>query len=120
MMTVGVLMGEAGAPLLIIAGIGVAPVFPTVMAVLAKLFADDIDLAMTATMTTMGIFVAPANILLGAIVHQARILFTQTHGDAGVGMGYAAGYMFLALSCFGALASTLLLRARQKKAGQLV
>jgi fucose permease len=120
MIITGVLIGENGVVLLVLAGIGIAPVFPTVMAVLAKLFADEIDLAMTTAMTIMGITVTPANLLLGGIINRARLMFTDTYGEAGVGRAYAAGYMFLGICCIGAFIFALLLRSRQKKLGQLV
>jgi len=120
MIVAGVLIGEAGTPLLVIAGIGIAPIFPTVMATIAKLFSDEIDLAMTAIMTAMGIILVPANLLIGGIVNQARVIFTSSHGEAGVGMAYGAGYIFLGLCCFGSCVFALILKRRQKKTGFLV
>jgi fucose permease len=120
MITVGVLAGEAGTPLLAIAGIGTAPVFPTVMAVLAKLFSDEIDLAITAVTTIMGIILVPANILLGGIINQLRLLLTDIYGEAGVGMAYSAGFLFVGLCCFTSFTFALILRANQKKSGKLV
>lgn len=120
MITLGVLCGEKATPLLIIAGIGVAPLYPTVMAVISKLFAEVIDLAMTAVTTIMGVFMIFVNFLLGGIVFLSRLIFTKIYGDAGVGMAYAAGCFFLGLCCFGAAAFAVILRKRQKKAGQLV
>lgn len=120
MIAVGVLCGESATPLLVIAGIGVAPLYPTVMAVIAKLFSDTIDLAMTAITTIMGIFMVLVNFALGGIVYLSRLIFEERHGEAGVGMAYSAGYLFLGVCCFGAAAFALVLRKRQKKAGQLV
>jgi len=120
MVTTGVLLGPAGSPLLILAGIGVAPLFPTVMAVIAKLFSDQIDLAMTAVLTIVGVIVVPVNFLVGGIINQARVIFTDAYGGPGLSMAYAAGFLFLGLCCFGAFASALALRAKQKKAGKLV
>ena len=120
MTVAGVLFGEPGTVLLVIAGIGVAPIYPTVMAVIAKLFSEEIDHAMTAVMTFMGMFMILANFLIGGIVYLARQVFTVTHGDDGIGMAYATGYLFLGLCCFGAAAFAIALRSRQKKAGMLV
>jgi fucose permease len=120
LIVIGVLTGRAGAPLLVIAGAGVAPIFPTVMAAIAKLFTDEIDLAMTSVMTAMGIILVPTNILIGGIVNQARVILSASHGEAGVGLAYASGYMFLGLCCFGSCLFTLILRKRLKNAGQLV
>ena len=120
MITAGVLGGEAWAPLLFIAGIGIAPIFPTMMAVTAKLFSDEIDLAMTAITTIMGIIMVPANLLVGSIIHQTRPVLTSIYGEDGVRLAYSAGYLFLGLCCFGAFVFIMLLRRKQKKAGQLV
>ena len=120
MIAAGVLTGEKGTVLLIIAGVGVAPVYPTMMAVMARLFADDIDHVMTAVLTIMGAILIAGDLMLGEIVYVSRQIFTVKHGEAGVGMAYAAGYLFLGLCCFIACAFTFVLRARQKKAGQLV
>ena len=116
----GVLLGEAGSPLLFIAGVAISPLFPTVMAVIAKLFADVVDLAMTAILTAIGVVLVPLNFLIGGIINEARLIFTDAYGDAGVRMAYQAGYLFVGLCCFGAFASALILRAKQKKAGMLV
>lgn len=120
MVTAGVLLGERGTPLLFIAGVGIAPIFPTVMAVIAKLFTDEIDLAMTSILTTMGIIMIPANFMIGGIVNQARLIFTESHGEAGVGMAFAAGYMFVGLCCFASCLFTIILKVRQKRLGQVV
>ena len=116
----GVLLGESATPLLVIAGIGTAPIYPAVMAVIAKLFPTEIDIAMTAITTFMGLLLILVNFLLGGIVYLSRLIFTDIHGEAGVGMAYAAGYLFLGLCCLIAFVFAMLLRRRQKKAGQLV
>ena len=120
MTVLGVLIGEPGVVLLIIAGVGVAPLYPTVMAVIAKLFSEEIDHAMTAIMTIMGVFFVAANLLVGGIIQLARSIFVDIHGDEGVGMAYAAGYLFLGVCCFVATLFAIILRSRQKKAGNLV
>ena len=117
---VGVLGGLTAAPLLAIAGAGIGPVWPTIMAVIAKLFYDEIDLAMTAVTTIMGIIIIPANLVLGAIINTARKIFAGTYGESGLRLAYSAGYLFVGLCAFGACTFALLLRKRQKKAGQLV
>ena len=121
LMTVaGVLLGEPGNVLLILAGIGIAPLYPTIMAVVAKLFSKEIDYAMSVMMTVMGMFMVVANLLLGGIIQLTRRIFTDSHGEAGVGMAYAAGYLFLGICCFGAFIFAMILRSRQKKAGNLI
>ncbi|MCL1828635.1 MAG: MFS transporter [Oscillospiraceae bacterium] len=120
MIVIGVLRGEAGVTLLIIAGIGIAPVFPTVMAVVSKLFSEELDVAVTSITTVTGILTIPANLLLGGIIQLARTAFASTAADAGVGAAYSAGYLFLGLCCFVSAAAATVLRSRQKKIGRLV
>jgi len=120
MITLGVVFGEGGAPLIILAGIGIAPIFPTVMAVIAKLFSDTIELAMTAIMTMIGIMTIPSNLMIGGIIRQARVSFTASYGQDGVAMAFSAGFLIFGTSCFIACIFTLVLRQRQKKAGKLV
>ena len=116
----GVIFGETATPLLIVAGVGVAPIYPTVMAVVARLFSGEIDAAMTAVTTIMGILMIIVNFLLGGIIYLSRLVFTELYGDTGVSMAYAAGYLFLGLCCLIAFVFALILRKKQKKSGQLV
>ena len=118
--TVGVLCGEAGTVILVIAGVGIALIFPTMMAVVAKLFKDEIDLAMTAVTTIMGLILIPANLVVGAIIQFTRPAFSDISGDDGTRLAYSTGYLFLGLCCFGACLFASLLRRAQKNAGRLV
>jgi MFS family permease len=117
---IGVAAGQSGVALLIIAGVGIAPLYPTFLAVVAKLFADDIYAAMTVILTVMGIISMISNLLLGGIVDGARQIFTPHYGDAGVGMAYSAGIMFLGLCCLVAFAATFVLYRELKRDGRMV
>ena len=120
MVIVGVLSGRTGVTVIVFAGAVVAPVFPTVMAVIAKLFADRIEHAMTAIMTTIGIIIVPSNLIVGVIINQIRLVLSDIYGDDGIRLAYSAGFLFLGLCCFGAFAFAMILRKRQKRAGMLV
>lgn len=95
--------GEAAAWLLALAGLGIGPVYPTVMAFLAKRYAGNSDTAITFTVTMIGVFGVLGNFLIGAITD---------------GFGYRAGYSTIgacALLC--AVAAALLYaRLRRDKA----
>ncbi|MDR1245774.1 MAG: MFS transporter [Clostridiales Family XIII bacterium] len=117
---IGVAAGRPGIALLIIAGIGVAPIYPTMLAIVAKLFADDIYTAMTVILTVLGIISMISNLMLGGIVDGARHIFTQYYGEAGVGIAYSAGIMFLGLCCLVAFAATLVLYRELKRDGKMV
>ena len=116
----GVLSGESGTILFVLTGVCMSPFYPTMMAVVAKLFPDEIDYAMTLLMAMMGLFVVIANLVLGGIIQLTRELFTDMYGEAGVGMAFASGFLFLGLCCFGAFVLALILRSKQMKAGHLV
>lgn len=120
MIMTGVILGEPATPLLYIAGFTIGPLYPTSMAIIAKLFKDTVDLAMTAIFTTLGIILVPANFIIGGIINGARLILADSHGAAGVGMAYSVGYLFIGSCCAGAFLFALTLRRMQKKAGQLV
>ncbi len=98
---IGVMLGRPGIFLLIAAGFGIAPIYPTVMAVLAKLFAGNIDSAMTATLTIMSVVVVAGSALVGGVVDGAKGLYALLGAGDPMRLGYAAGYLFIGL-CFAA------------------
>lgn len=100
----GVIMGEYGIVLLIISGFGIAIIYPTVMALLAKIFPESIDVVMTFVLTIMGISIVVGNFLIGAITDLFKIIFTNLHNvEIGIQYGYSMGYIFIgvcAIVCF--------------------
>ena len=120
MITLGVVFGEGGRVMIILSGVGIAPIFPTVMAVVAKLFSDTIELAMTTIMTMLGVLMIPANILVGGVISQSRVIFTDRYGEAGAAMAFSAGFLIFGIAAFLAFAFALTLRIRQKRLGKLV
>jgi len=116
----GVLLGKPGIALLVAAGFGIAPIYPTVMAVMVKLFGGMIETAMTVTLTVMGISIVVANFLLGAVIDLLRTAFTAHFGEQGVGMAYSVGYTVIGGFCFGSFAVTSILFKRLKKGSGLV
>lgn len=89
---IGITAGEPGAILLAAAGIGIAPVYPTVMAMIARRYRENSDTAITFVVTIMGIFTVLGNVVIGAII-------TAVTKYAGAGMGIVrgmqAGYLFI-------------------------
>ncbi|WP_115991368.1 MFS transporter [Cohnella lupini] len=97
-----IFIGEKGAILFAIAGAGIAPIYPTVMALIAKRYPKGTDTAITFTVTLMGIASVIGNLLIGFIIDGVRRLFSsEGGGDAAVGnasiIGLQAGYGFIAL-----------------------
>ena len=115
----GVLLGKPGLFLLVAAGLGVAPLYPTVMALLAKLFASNIDSAMTVTLSLMGVLLVFSNFMIGGIVEGFTWLFRGL-GDGATAAGYSAGFVFIGLCCVAAFLISLALYRRMKKDGGLL
>jgi fucose permease len=120
MLIFGTLLGRTGIPLVVATGIGVAPIYPTVMALVAKLFQDEIDTAITIVATSTGLFMVIANLSLGGLINRMRVIFTETHGDAGIGMAHSGGMIFLGICAFISCIAAVLLRRKLKKTNQLV
>ena len=102
---VAVLTGESAAWLLAVAGIGIGPIYPTVMAFLAKRYADYSDTAISFTVTMIGIFGVLGNFAIGAIFD----LF-----------GYEAGYYTAGGCALLCAAAAAVLFAKLKARGQLL
>ena len=89
-----VFIGEIGAILFAIAGIGIAPIYPTVMALLAKRYRKGVGTAITFTVTLMGMASVIGNLLIGVIIDYVKQLYGNHHGGELVGL--QAGYVFIA------------------------
>ncbi|WP_245809633.1 MFS transporter [Cohnella massiliensis] len=113
-------IGEKGAVLFAIAGIGIAPIYPTVMAMLSKRYAGGVDTAITFTVTLMGIASVVGNLLIGYIIEWVRQLFSA-RGTAGSELlGLQAGYGFIAVLALLCSATCLLLYVRLRQRQELV
>ena len=98
----GVLAGESGAFLFAAAGAGIAPIYPTVMAFLARRYKNDSDTAVSFTVIALGICCLPGNFLIGAIIDVFKNLYGTRGAQEGLAAGFKAGYLFIggcALAC---------------------
>ena len=91
-----ILGGENYAFLFAAGGIGIALVYPTVMAFLAKRYPNGSDTAITVTVTLMGIGSVIGNFLIGGIIEVVKG-FYRAESQIGVLRGLQAGYGFIAL-----------------------
>lgn len=109
-------IGPSGAFLFALSGVGIAPIYPTVMALLAKRYPNGADMAITFTVTMMGIGSVIGNFVIGWITEGFKQLFTSSQGpDTGLVVGLQAGYAFIgicALLC--GITAILLLRYERK------
>ncbi|MBM7651085.1 MFS transporter [Neobacillus cucumis] len=91
-----ILTGEKGAILFAISGVGIALIYPTVMAILAKRYPKGTGTAITFTVTLMGIASVIGNLLIGFIIDLVSKLFTSASGVENEVLGLQAGYGFIA------------------------
>ena len=98
----GILIGEKGSILYAVSGIGIALVYPTIMALLAKRYPKGTGTAITFTVTLMGIASVIGNFLIGIIIDTARIIADALGAVDSEIIGLKFGYGFigvLALLC---------------------
>jgi fucose permease len=115
-----VLIGKPAVFLLAIAGFGIAPIYPTVMALMSKIFKNNMDTALTFTLTLMGITIVIGNLLVGVITDSFKAIYTYYLGaDAGIKAGYSAGYMFIGLCCMICFGGTVALYRKLKRSNSL-
>ncbi|MBO7747176.1 MFS transporter [Paenibacillus sp. MWE-103] len=94
-----IIIGEPGAFLFAVAGAGIAPIYPTVMAMIAKRYPKGTDTAITFTVTLMGVASVVGNLFIGYLIEFVRGLFDggETGSAPGQLIGLQAGYVFIAL-----------------------
>jgi MFS family permease len=92
------IIGSSAVWLFALAGVGIAPIYPTVMALLAKRYQNGIDTAISFTVTLMGIAVVGGNFLIGAIIDFFKHWFSGIHGaEVSLTRGFQAGFLFIGL-----------------------
>ncbi|BCG56853.1 major facilitator superfamily protein [Paenibacillus sp. URB8-2] len=113
--------GEPGAFLFAAAGIGIAPIYPTVMALIAKRYRQGSDTAITFIVTLMGVSSVIGNYLIGAIITGIKNVVASS-GNAGEGLlaGLQAGYAFIGLCALLCALSAVPLYRYLKKRGELL
>ncbi len=89
-----IIIGEQGAILFAISGIGIALIYPTVMALLAKRYPKGTGTAITFTVTLMGIASVVGNLMIGFIIDFVSKFLSNGENEL---IGLQAGYGFIAL-----------------------
>ncbi|WP_245640117.1 MFS transporter [Paenibacillus dakarensis] len=116
-----ILIGQKAAILFAVAGIGIAPIYPTVMALLAKRYPTSTDSAITFTVTLMGIASVIGNLLIGVIIDGVGEFFQGTHGASeGSLLGLQAGYGFIGLLALLCSATSAILFFYLRKRKELI
>lgn len=91
-----ILGGEKLAFLFAAAGIGIAMIYPTVMAFIAKRYPHGSDTAITFTVTLMGVGSVIGNYAIGAVIEGVKRLY-GAETQIGLLRGLQAGYGFIGL-----------------------
>lgn len=113
--------GESGAVLFAAAGIGIAPIYPTVMAMIAKRYRENSDTAITFVVTLMGISTVIGNYAVGAIITYTKNKAAESFGDElGMLRGMQAGYAFIGVSALLCSVFSLVLYVYLKKRDEIL
>ncbi|MBD8499754.1 MFS transporter [Paenibacillus sp. CAU 1523] len=111
--------GEAFAFLFAVAGIGIAMIYPTVMAFIAKRYPTSSDTAITFTVTLMGIGCVVGNYMIGIIIELVKQLY-EADTQIGLLRGLQAGYGFIGLCAAICAVFSFILYMRLKKRKELI
>ncbi|WP_410770400.1 MFS transporter [Fontibacillus sp. BL9] len=116
-----ILAGEPGAALFAIAGVGIAPVYPTVMALIADRYRGNSDTAISFIVTMIGVGSVLGNYLIGAITGGIKQLFITSQGpEIGLLRGLQAGYAFIGFCAVICSLASLVLYLYLKKRKELL
>jgi len=116
-----IIIGEPGAFLFALAGVGIAPIYPTVMALLARRYMNNADTAITFTVTLMGIAGVIGNLAIGAITEWTKQLFAYGgHEEASLIAGLQGGYIFIGSCALLCSVTSLILFLMLKKRNALL
>lgn len=111
--------GERLAFLFAAAGIGIAMVYPTVMAFIARRYPHGSDTAITFTVTLMGIGSVIGNYLIGGIIETVKHAY-GANSAVGLLRGLQAGYWFIGLCAAVCSVCSLLLYLMLRRRKQLI
>jgi MFS family permease len=115
-----ILTGEKGVILFAISGVGIALIYPTVMALLAKRYPKGTGAAITFTVTLMGIASVIGNLLIGFIIDLVSKMFKSENGKVNEIVGLQAGYGFIALLALICSVCSIVLYMILKKKNELI
>ncbi|MFM9331562.1 MFS transporter [Paenibacillus mesotrionivorans] len=111
--------GEQWSLLFAAAGIGIAMIYPTVMAFIAKRYPRGSDTAITFTVTLMGLGSVIGNYIIGFVIEMVKRIYGE--GDSlGLLRGLQAGYGFIGLCALLCTVSGCMLYRYLKKHGELI
>ncbi|WP_160724818.1 MFS transporter [Bacillus sp. USDA818B3_A] len=115
-----IISGEKGAILFAISGVGIALIYPTVMALLAKRYPKGTGTAITFTVTLMGIASVIGNLLIGYIIDFISSLFKNDSEKVNEALGLQAGYGFIGVLALICSICSIVLYVILKRKNQLI
>ena len=101
--------GEPYAVLFGISGVGIAMIYPTVMALIARRYPNESDTVITVTVTLMGVGSVIGNYLIGGVIELTKGLYGTVDAELGLLRGLQAGYGVIGLCALLCAVSGLIL-----------
>ncbi|MDF9842649.1 fucose permease [Paenibacillus sp. PastF-1] len=111
--------GESLAFLFAAAGLGIAMIYPTVMAFIAKRYPNGSDTAITFTVTMMGLGSVIGNYVIGFVIEAVKKLYGDNNPNALL-HGLQAGYGFIGLCALLCAVCAFVLYRFLNKRGELI
>src|SRR5699024_3429667 len=115
-----IFLSDLAAILFAIAGFGIGPIYPTMMALIAKKYTKGTDTAITFTVTLIGIGGVITNLMIGYIIEWVTKLSFGATLEASNQIGMQAGYFFIGLTAFLCALATWYIYRRLKKEGNVL
>lgn len=118
--TFGAIMGgEKWSFLFAASGVGIAMIYPTVMALIAKRYPRESDTAITFTVTMMGLGSVVGNFLIGLVI---QVVKGMHEGGSAIGLqrGLQAGYGFIGLCALGCAVFGCVLYRFLRRRGEVI
>ncbi len=103
-----------------LAGFGIGPIYPTMMALLAKKYQKGTDAAITFTVVLIGIGGVGTNLLIGYIIEFVSKLSLGRTLEASNQIGMQTGFFFIAMTAILCGIATAEIHRRLKKVGQVI
>lgn len=113
------IFGESAAFLFALSGAGIAMIYPTVMALIAKRYPKESDTVITFTVTLMGVGSVIGNYLIGGVIEVTKHLYGS---DTSLGLlrGLQAGYGVIGLCALLCTVSGIVLYSYLRKRKEIV
>ncbi|GAE32200.1 MFS transporter [Alkalihalobacillus hemicellulosilyticus] len=117
---IGIALGNEGAIVIALAGAGIAPIYPTVMALIAKRYAKGTGTAITFTVSLMGIGSVVINLFIGFFIEAINAIADRYELLMGGNIGMQVGFAFIITTPVACVICSFILLRMFKKEGKVV